>query len=303
MKRENLEIDANLLQGILNSPFIFVIPAALLGNMIESIKVNNNMFKDYYSIYEDDILETAEKPKKYDCINGYRIQRMSYRDEVFEFIKRLVQEFPDVDCTNLYNNINELRIRNESFLTTINHLGGYYDPTSNRLVYNNKFPEAYRRTIMYHELLHMASSYKSDKKIYSGFSQVDNKIIVGMGINEGYTQLLTERINPKITLAIPYEFENKIVRKIEQIVGQDKMQDLYFKADLPGLIDEMTKYSTRSEVIKFINEVDFVHTYRPIKIKKEENYMLREAMNDINNFLSSSLERSNKNLTKIKKTR
>ena len=65
----------------------------------------------------------------------------------------------------------------------------------------------------------------------------------------------------------------------------------------------MTKYSTRSEVIKFINEVDFVHTYRPIKIKKEENYMLREAMNDINNFLSSSLERSNKNLTKIKKTR
>lgn len=303
MKRENLEIDANLLQGILNSPFIFVIPAALLGNMIESIKVNNNMFKDYYSIYEDDILETAEKPKKYDCINGYRIQKMSYRDEVFEFIKRLVQEFPDVDCTNLYNNINELRIKNESFLTTINHLGGYYDPTSNRLVYNNKLPEAYRRTIMYHELLHMASSYKSDKKIYSGFLQVDNKITVGIGINEGYTQLLTDKLIKTISLLQPYETESRIAGEIERIVGQDKMQELYFRADLPGLIAELSKYATRNEVIKFINEVDFAHNYKYKKFRKEDTHMIKEVFTDINNFLSSSLERSNKNLTKIKKTR
>lgn len=303
MKRENLEIDANLLQGILNSPFIFVIPAALLGNMIESIKVNNNMFKDYYSIYEDDILETAEKPKKYDCINGYRIQKMSYRDEVFEFIKRLVQEFPDVDCTNLYNNINELRIKNESFLTTINHLGGYYDPTSNRLVYNNKLPEAYRRTIMYHELLHMASSYKSDKKIYSGFLQVDNKITVGIGINEGYTQLLTDKLIKTISLLQPYEMESRIAGEIERIVGQDKMQELYFRADLPGLIAELSKYATRNEVIKFINEVDFAHNYKYKKFRKEDTHMIKEVFTDINNFLSSSLERSNKNLTKIKKTR
>lgn len=291
MKKENIIIDGEYIREILNNPAILVTAAFVFNTVIDYYLADANMIRNYYRRYADDTMVREDNIKKYDGINGDKIQSMLHKEDVFEFLKRMTQEFPNVDYTNLYNNINELKVKDKLVGLKFKDVGGYYDPLNNKLVYNIKVRDSLRRIVIYHELLHVASTYKKDKTFYSGFSQIKDTTTVGIGINEGYTQLLTDKLIKTISLLQPYETESRIAGEIERIVGQDKMQELYFRADLPGLIAELSKYATRNEVIKFINEVDFAHNYKYKKFRKEDVHMIKEVFDDINNFLSRSIER------------
>ncbi len=94
---------------------------------------------------------------------------------------------------------------------------------------------------IYHELFHMSSSVVKEKKKYSGFHQTDFKTNLGREINEGYTELLTNRYFPSLNLSsIAYQYEAFVAERLEQIVGREKMQSLYLNANLKGLIDELS---------------------------------------------------------------
>ncbi len=144
-----------------------------------------------------------------------------------------------------------------------------------------------------HDLLHASSTYYDEKTkiVYSGFSQVflelKDKVrgSYGAGINECYTEMINRRFfleEPEIHNS--REEEHQVVAKaLEQIVGEEKLQSLYFKADLYGLVQELKQYKTEEEVYKFINDTDNICFHSKEKDFHLENIL--EVKSYINSFL------------------
>ena len=170
---------------------------------------------------------------------------------------------------------------------------------------------------IFHELFHLASSYydSKTKMSYCGFHQINMITIynVGRGINEGYTQLLTNRYSK----GNPYSYseETRIASIIENVIGKENMQKHYFMGNLKGLIDELAKYISKEEIMKFIQMVDFDVEYRyqkalipgkekKLKISKQyiEKFMLDINLNklklEITNMDLKSLEKAIQQLYK-----
>ena len=84
----------------------------------------------------------------------------------------------------------------------------------------------------------MASTIFQDGIIYSGLSEQN----IGIGLNEGYTELLAKRYFDKSNNN-GYIFETQIAKLLELIIGQEKMESYYFNANLYGLIEELRKYN------------------------------------------------------------
>ena len=103
-----------------------------------------------------------------------------------------------------------------------------------------------------HELLHLSTLLKSS----CGFSIIRDQKSIAEGLNEGYTQLLAKRyFNECVNKAYPIEtFFSSI---LEKIIGKDKMETYFFKASFLSLIDEMEKYETNENIMKFINNIDY----------------------------------------------
>ena len=156
-----------------------------------------------------------------------------------------------------------------------------------------------------HELLHVSSTYydKANKIIYSGLSQFffddNNKNeVVGIAINEGYTQYFNNTffnngpyyvIKDLMNKKIFYE-EQIIASTLEKIIGRKKLQSFYFKADLKGLIKELEKYIDIKEINKFINLTDILYFYS--KDKKLKLKELDEIKRYINLFLIKAYKNS-----------
>ena len=120
-------------------------------------------------------------------------------------------------------------------------------------------------TVIDHELLHMSSSILDEEEnLYSGFSQTHNDLSIGVGLNEGYTSLLDDRYfihrtkDKEETNERVYRVVKSIARNIEAFIGQEKMEDLYFKADLLTLCRILSKYTSMYETINFLHNVDLI---------------------------------------------
>ena len=123
----------------------------------------------------------------------------------------------------------------------------------------------------YHELFHVASTVfdNQTKRFYTGFDHSINNNIFGKGINEGYTELLTGRYfnggKPHRSSA-GYNANIILSFLIEKIVGSRDMEDMYYQADLNGLIQSLNKYMDMDSIMKIINNSDaLVNTEKVIK--------------------------------------
>ena len=132
----------------------------------------------------------------------------------------------------------------------------------------------------------MASSYyyRDDKQIISkiGFCHwqySSNSVFeIGNALNEGYTEALTKRY---FGTNGAYAYEVLIVEHLEQIIGKELMETLYFKADLNGLIEELSKYVPEYEISEFITSFDVMSKYIYYITTQE----LQEKIIKIYNFL------------------
>lgn len=200
--------------------------------------------------------------KKYH-INEY-LGFKNYNEIILEFESLLKENFDShCDISSFYRNINDLIITEEksTIITTIKRLlgrnaEGIYCPEENKmkLMSDNK-----GKDVAFHELLHLASTkIKSEEDIvFTGFCQGQDfgEKITGLYINEGYTEYL----NCKYFLqrdSIYYEGVKQVARGIEDIIGEKKMEELYFNSDLKGLIQELSKYTTEREVLNLIARMD-----------------------------------------------
>ena len=64
--------------------------------------------------------------------------------------------------------------------------------------------------------------------------------------------------------------ETLVASKIEEVVTKNKMEIMYFDANLNGLINELLKYSNEETIITFIHSLDFLSTlYLETDIEKD----------------------------------
>lgn len=185
---------------------------------------------------------------------------------VEHFLSVMLEKMPQENLILLRNNITNLKVVKSNFMMilgsalTAKSAVGVYAPRLNR-IFLYSFDRTYKgSTAVYHELMHMASSYYDEelKNIYAGFRQTN----IGDSLNEGYTQLLTERyFNNEIKgakLSSGYQLCRNITGLLEKIVGQEKMENLYFNANLKGLIKELAINDEVNNVIEFIQSFDYV---------------------------------------------
>lgn len=138
--------------------------------LLHMAKTGNISLKNY------DELTTAEKAL---------LTSRRYGEIVSFFVKRMKEVKPNFYFGYLEKNIESLKIKNKLFLKSF----GSYSIPDNVILLK---PKHYFASI-FHELMHMATRYRdADGVLKVGFYHVGN-IIIGRGLNEGYTQLLTER--------------------------------------------------------------------------------------------------------------
>ena len=189
------------------------------------------------------------------------ISEKELSDILSEFKTTLESRFSKEELITFYNNIKTLRIE-ETDLAEINKDSkNKVDTLAVYKIADNiiSLPDKNNANTMYHELFHMSNSLIKDTVVFSGFFQYDfaNLTGVGEGINEGYTQILAERYFDKSSKG-NYDYFIYIMLKLEKIVGKDKMESLYMKSDLNGLIEELKNYSHPADIKDFIIYLDYL---------------------------------------------
>lgn len=231
-----------------------------------------------------------EFTQEYSDIDIEKLASQRFGEAVVEFAKLMMTKFPSKNLNIFYYNLNKLKLKPKKFglqnLIFRTNVEGSYDIEKNQIQVDRN---GYIRAI-FHELFHMASSIYKDGIYYSGFDQESSKpgtVDLGLALNEGYTQLLTERYFGYIDeVRGGYEFEVHIADKLEKIVGQEKMESLYLNADLLGLMNELKNYVSEEEIIKFISRADFLKEYRcKKKLHPLEKEMITANLTDVNTFL------------------
>ena len=222
-------------------------------------------------------------------INNKRINKV-YLENIRSFIERMKYVLPEECLKNMYANIKDVSIKQASKHASCS----YYNCIDNKIRIINE------SNSLWHELLHLSSGRydKTTLTEYNGYRitkyskfHLGIDLDIGMGLNEGYTQLLTERYFSDRKILPDYTLEKYVAETLENVVGREKMEKLYFNADLLGLIRELQKYISNREVINFLNTLDYMSNVLAYisQCKKENKAVLRENIiagcRNINHFL------------------
>lgn len=214
-------------------------------------------------------------------------------EKLAPLVEKLEERTSKENLTNVYHNIKNLELNKTALLYLIGW-NGAYNAKNNEIKYsaNKSLP---------HEFLHMASAFYDSNAdvIYDGFL-VSNKKQgkVGVGLNEGYTELLASRIyrNGKVK---SYKKEVKIASIIEQFFYNTKdMEDYYFNHDLPGFIFYMSQFAKKEELKKLIEDIDLVTNTNQL-LSQSPNYYYLKVLSRLNNMSDSdNLEPTRKQVVK-----
>ena len=192
-----------------------------------------------------------------------QILKKQFGENVLYFVETILDKNPDANLSLLYENLPTLDIflKNYNFSNMVlraSNCGDYNTKTNIARVTQNKnlFSQSF-----YHELFHVSSTLydKQEDISYSGFCRFYPDGITGIGINEGYTEIMTERYFANETeLFQPtfYIYEKFFASKLEEIVGKEKMEQLYFETDLEGLIEELKQCASEDDIKSFLINTD-----------------------------------------------
>lgn len=120
-----------------------------------------------------------------------------------------------------------------------------------------------------HENLHLASTIETKNYIYSGFSQVNKqeKTIIGIGLNEGYTNLLDRRYFSSICpgkedrLKRTYPLLTNLADLLEGFLSSEFMEQAYFEADLHAITEVLSHYVDELEINTFLKAMDSIYYF------------------------------------------
>lgn len=194
-----------------------------------------------------------------------------YKPYIKEFIKKTSANF---NFRNPNEKLKTLTIKQRTILQTLLFptSEASYDIFNNKIYAGKNIDDS-----IYHELFHTFSSYKKNAlSTVSGFNYTNIHANIARRLNEGYTDLLTNRY---FDIDVAYMIEANIARKTELILGEKNMQNFYASNNLYAIIKFLSKLSSEEEAIAFINSVDKLGIYRH-NIKKSI-----QIMNILSNYL------------------
>lgn len=180
------------------------------------------------SVYENKQIKLSNKLLK-KIKNAKQIQ-YKFKEYIMVFVQTLISKNANFDFRILKKNIKSLNIiiLNNDEMDS----GGEY--SWHNVIYIREDQLSKLENIVFHELFHMAS-YNRFK--IGGFQNVMSY----RGINEGYTQLLTEKYFSFTTN--DYLGEKTIAELLESIIDSTLMENFYSTANLQGLLNEISKYN------------------------------------------------------------
>lgn len=233
----------------------------------------------------------TDKKKLYEKVRKKYDERIS--NLVIRYVKTL--EANNLNFPMFYSNINTLKMKlfsekEKQEIKKMNCRGAYNTKNSELKFLNFDFED-----YIDHELLHASTSVfdKKNKTAYCGFHLKNDTVDIGVGINEGYTQVINVRYFNKNSSG--YLFERVAVNIIEEFLGESEMLKLYSSYNLDGLISELSKYFYKDKVVKFIEDLDIAcNSHKNNNVSPIE---LKASLIRIQNFLCAVLE---KNLDRAK---
>ena len=184
----------------------------------------------------------------------------------------------------LNNNIKTLKIKIKYIapeILLLKFASGKYKVTKNKI----KLIKYFKEGSTHHEFFHMASTFyfKKGKLAFCGFQQINylKEETIGQGLNEGYTELLTDRFfNEQIIgRTFSYDVCTFFAEKLEQIVEKDRMEKFYINADLFGLCKYLTNFDDLENILKFLLTLDYLvqHASYFNRKKYEKDFELIEC--------------------------
>lgn len=198
-----------------------------------------------------------------------------------KFKKKLEKNFSYGDLHNFYYNSEWVKVyKNSLNLNPFDPIFGAYDHINNKLYFiKNNFKEAIN-----HELFHLSSTDFDSPNESSGFSIDVNGRTFCEGINEGYTDLLTQRYFGE-DIEDSYCNEAKLANNLEKIIGKRKMEKLYLNADVFSLIKLLKKYYDIDEIEQFLINVDVLYLYDFDCLSEDEANKINQIVEDCICFL------------------
>ena len=218
----------------------------------------------------------------------------NYNDNVYKCLSILLSEkslnrkvFFDKLLKYRYFDSHDEKIVGEN---DIEFCGGYktiFDDFNNALSYNIKAPKDKLETML-HEFYHFAAFSKYEAVICNGFK----KGKVGKGLNEGFTQYLTNLAINNDNMSYEgingprayYPFCTMYAKALTSILGLDGMKDNYFNKGLDGLIEDVYSiYPDMNKIMNFVKNMDYL--YLTDGGKKSDKQESLKVINEIDSFL------------------
>lgn len=240
--------------------------------------------KEYSTNPKIEIKKVKSYPQT--MLNKEKLNKLPLSQCIEEFINVISSNSETFDFNIFNHNLETLKIENgsltmDNFLHKINRVA-YYEPVYNEIFVDDK-------NAIYHELFHASSRIYTPNKnlVSSGFFQMYKDEPIGNGLDEGYTQFLTERYFPKYSKNDKkfYCFEKLVASKIEEIIGKNKMENLYSHSNLYDLIEELKKYSSEEDILLFLQRLDFFTKYTSKKIPRNYYSLILLSAKDIASFV------------------
>ena len=224
----------------------------------------------------------------------------------------ILKQDENIDLSCFLNNLKTLKvycIDNEKDMLINQWMDAGYNARKNELYFTSISKKI---GSIYHELLHCASSERKNNTDYCGFminySDINGEI--GRGLNEGYTELLSERY---FNIGTNYWFERVLTMQLEKIVGAEFLKKNYFNHNLQAIRDKLAEYSSKEAANDFIYNWDtytigktyddsitteeyqscldkcclFLHSCYENKLKTENKEDIHESINFLNEFVNA----------------
>ena len=246
-------------------------------------------FKDFIgsvAILGIDVISYYSMKKNYELKKVPKEGQMKIGKRLFERFKAITEKYNDnaeyYDYVEYFDNvvnycfpsgllenyrrnlstliINKLHFQLGDFLR-VGRFGGRYCADDNSIQIDAD--ERNNKTI-FHELFHLASSDRINNNVGLTFNRRK-----GRALNEGYTDVLTERYFGNVGYKKSYINESVYASLLEQIVGKMFMERCFLMADAKSLFIELEKYDSLDNILCFINGIDNIATYEPLDLKKQ----------------------------------
>lgn len=215
------------------------------------------------------------------------------RPIIQEFVEVLEENFDDKVCNNFYRNVQSLKLTKKKHMPA--YVAGIFDSKKNEIIYGEEdlLDDDGRFTII-HELFHMTSCQ------YGNVGFHDKYLQGGVGINEGFTELLTRKYFGCSDNDCSYLVETSVASVLASIIGEEKMTNLYMEGNYFGLLIALDTYLDSAKISDFFHKLDHftaLTSKSPFILKLPfVDHTISTIMKDLSSSLANMYIRKNKNV-------